>query len=439
MKRTTLALAALLTATSGSASQQTNPGAALVHYDALLALDIEQGGISGTVVVTAVGRGDGASSVTLDCGELTIDSASLGGRPLRVATADHRVTLALPERLRAGATARVAIRYHGQPRRGLRFFKEVQQAYTVFSTSQWLPVDDAPDQKASLTLKLSVPTGSNAVASGELVARRSLRGATLFEWRQRTPLPTYVFGFAVGRFQSVAETDRGVRLDYLSDACSEAELRRIFAETKGMLEFFEDRAGVRYPGTRYSQVLAAGRVEQEVGSFTLLSESYGPRVLADPQDVWLMAHELAHQWWGNGVTCRDWNHFWLNEGIATFLASAYKEHRFGRDVYVREVDEWRTRYQRVREQGQDKPLVFPDWTNPTANDRTLVYQKGAYVMHLLREHMGEARFWRGLRHYTRAFMGRSVTTPDFQRAMEQGSGADLRDFFERWVYGIRSE
>src|SRR6185436_17994782 len=145
----------------------------------------------------------------LDCGELTIDSASLSGRPLRVATADHRDTLALPERLRAGATARVAIRYHGQPRRGLRFFKEVQQAYTVFSTSQWLPVDDAPDQKASLTLKLSVPTGSNAVASGELVARRSLRGATLFEWRQRTPLPTYVFGFAVGRFQSVAETDRG--------------------------------------------------------------------------------------------------------------------------------------------------------------------------------------------------------------------------------------
>jgi aminopeptidase N len=175
-------------------------------------------------------------------------------------------------------------------------------------------------------------------------------------------------------------------------------------------------------------------VEQEVGSFALLSESYGPRVLADQQDVWLMAHELAHQWWGNGVTCRDWNHFWLNEGLATFLASAYKEHRFGRDVYLREVEEWRARYERVREQGQDKPLVFPDWTSPTANDRTLVYQKGAYVAHLLREHLGEARFWSGLRHYTRAFMGRSVTTPEFQHAMEQGSGADLREFFERWVY-----
>jgi aminopeptidase N len=171
LKRTTLALAALLTAASASASQQTNPGAALVHYDALLALEIEQGGISGTVVVTAVGRGDGASSITLDCGELTIDSASLGGRPLRVAAADHRVTLALPERLRAGATARVAIRYHGQPRRGLRFFKEVQQAYTVFSTSQWLPVDDAPDQKASLSLKLS---GADGLERGR---ERRARGA----------------------------------------------------------------------------------------------------------------------------------------------------------------------------------------------------------------------------------------------------------------------
>jgi aminopeptidase N len=432
-------MAVLFAATSARAAEPANPAASLVHYAAELAIDIDAGAIEGTVVVTAVGRGGAVSSITLDCGELTIAAASLGGRPLRVTTAEHRVTLALPQPLRAGEKAHIAVRYHGQPRRGLRFFKAEQQAYTAFSTSQWMPVDDAPDQKATLALKLSVPSGSSAVASGELVARRPSRGATLFEWRQRTPLPTYVFGFAVGRFLTVGETHRGIRLDYASDSCSEAELRRIFAETKGMLEFFEDRAGVRYPGSRYSQVLAAGRVEQEVGSFTLLSESYGPRVLADPQDVWLMAHELAHQWWGNGVTCRDWNHFWLNEGLATFLASAYKEQRFGRDVYQREVDEWRGRYERVRQQGQDKPLVFPDWTNPTANDRALVYQKGAYVVHLLREHLGEARFWAGLRAYTRAFMGRSVTTLEFQRAMEQASGADLREFFERWVYGIRGE
>ena len=238
----------------------------------------------------------------------------------------------------------------------------------------------------------------------------------------------------------MSETHRGVRLEYLGASFTDAELRRVFAETGSMLEFFEERAGVRYPGRSYTQVLAAGRVEQEVGLFTLLSESYGRRLLDDdPRDLWLMAHELAHQWWGNSVTCRDWNHFWLNEGLATFLADAYLERRFGPEVYAKQIAGARDDYERVRDKGGDKALVFPDWLKPSADDRVIVYRKGAYVLHLLRESLGETLFWAGLRDYTRRHMGGSVTTGDFQKAMEESTGRDLDAFFERWVYSAGGE
>jgi aminopeptidase N len=201
-----------------------------------------------------------------------------------------------------------------------------------------------------------------------------------------------------------------------------------------MIDFYEDKAGVKYPYPTYSQVLAAGGVEQEMSSFTALRETYGHDVLANERAIWLGAHELAHQWWGNMVTNRDWTHFWLNEGIASFMASAYKEHRFGRTEYLKDIEEYRLNYEKLRTAGKDRSLVFADWNNPTAEDRTLVYDKGAYVIHLLRTELGEQTFWSGIRLYTRSYFGKSVTTADFQRAMEEASKRNLQEFFNKWVY-----
>ena len=116
------------------------------------------------------------------------------------------------------------------------------------------------------------------------------------------------------------------------------------------------------------------------------------------------------------------------------MAAAYQERRFGRQEYLHEIAASRARYEKVRDDGHGRPLVFPDWDRPTADDRTLVYHKGAYVLHLLRELLGERAFWDGLRYYTRTYFGRSVTTADFQAAMERSSGRNLADFFDRWVY-----
>lgn len=116
------------------------------------------------------------------------------------------------------------------------------------------------------------------------------------------------------------------------------------------------------------------------------------------------------------------------------MAAAYDEHRFGRDAYLQDIERARRRYETVREAGHDRSLAFPDWRRPTADDRTLVYQKGAYVLHLLREQLGEDAFWAGIRHYTEEHRGGSVTTEDFRRSMEESSSLNLGPFFDTWVY-----
>jgi aminopeptidase N len=201
-----------------------------------------------------------------------------------------------------------------------------------------------------------------------------------------------------------------------------------------MLAFFTEKAGVAYPLPIYSQVLLMGPAAQEMAGFSTMGARYGTRVLADPQAIWLGAHEMAHQWWGNGVTNRSWRHFWLNEGIASFMTAAYLEHHLGKDAYTAQIEAARTKYIAIREAQQDKSLVFADWDAPTPVDRSLVYDKGALVLHELRAYMGENRFWAALQHYTRKHWGQSVETTDFQRAMEASSGMNLTGFFRLWVY-----
>ena len=402
----------------------------VIHYDVTIKPDISTKTIKGTVVIKFVTARD---EVVFDCGALTIDSVYYKHDTLKFSVKDRRLRIELPGKSKS--VREIEINYHGTPRFGIRFFPDRNQVHTIFSTSQWMVCVDDPADKATLTMKLVFPAALTAVANGRFVYQRELSdGLRVSEWRQTKPIPTYIFGFAVGPFRVVTQKKSNVEFRYLATDYSDDEVRRIFRDTPDMLDFFEDKAGVKYPSPTYTQVLAAGTVEQEMDTFTALKESYGKQVLDNEQDQWLAAHEFAHQWWGNMVTCRDWNHFWLNEGIATFIAAAYLEHRFGREAYMREIDSYRANYEKVRDAGKDKSLVFPDWLRPTREDRILVYDKGAYVMHLLREEMGERAFWNGLRLFTRRHFGRSVVTTDFTRAMEAAAGKSLQPFFAKWIY-----
>jgi aminopeptidase N len=416
-------------------SSPSERGFDVLHYDAAIEPDIPAMSVAGRVSIR-VRLLASVDSLEFDRGELAIDAVREASATLRFELLPRRVRVRLPHPVERGQTRTIDIDYRGTPRFGLQFVPERSQLYTIFSTSQWLVCIDAPDERATLDLRVALPADLQAAGSGRLAGtRRRPDGRMTHEWREDRAMPSYTFGFAAGRFDEVTARDRRVAYRYLGSAfASTRELERVFADTPDMVRFFARRAGVPYPHDSYTQVLVARTAGQELAGFALLSDAYGQNLRDNPESIDLSAHEVAHQWWGNLVTCQDWRHFWLNEGFATFMAAAYDEHRFGRAAYERDIDAARARYEHVRKTSGDRPLVFPSWDRPTADDRTIVYQKGAYVLHRLREMLGDGPFWKGIRYYTRRYQGQAVTTADFQRAMDASTGKDLSAFFATWVY-----
>ncbi len=176
-----------------------------------------------------------------------------------------------------------------------------------------------------------------------------------------------------------------------------------------------------------------GNPEQELGDFTLLPNTYGTTLLSHPDEEWLLAHELAHQWWGIGLACREWGDFWLNEGVATFMADVFLGERYGQGRYEHEIEIAHTNYDRLKAAGKDHALCYRGKGESEVGGN-LPYYKGAWVLHLLRRQLGEQVFWQGFKTYTRANWGRTVTSKDFQAAMEMAAGSSLSVFFDQWVY-----
>jgi aminopeptidase N len=407
----------------------------VIHYDATIQPDIAENVFSGRVTIAFAISGGRTSDVEFDAGNLIVDAVTERSRPLRFERQARHLRVRLVDGVETGRRHEIAVAYHGQPRGGLTFIADPPQALTAFSTSDWMVCIDAPGDRATFRLHLVVPQDFLVVANGAFVRRHvEANGLVTHEWNETVPMPSYVFGFAAGRFREASADVGGVTFRHIGAGLSAPELQQIFSETPDILAYFEARAGVRYGSRTYTEVLAGNGGGQEMSGYTLLPDSYGRNVLADGRAGTLAAHELAHQWWGNLVTCQDWREFWLNEGFATFMAAAYIERRDGRDAYDRVIAASRDRYLVVKNTGHDRPLVFPDWNHPTMDDRTIVYQKGAYVLSLLRERLGETAFWNGVKQYTRQHAGRSVTSADLQRAMERASRQDLSSFFAEWVY-----
>lgn len=424
-------LAATLLLAGATASAQVAP-INVQHYRVRLQPDIAAGTLRGEEDVRLCLLGDG-DTVVLDAGALSVDSVSLGKQALTTSRNGKTLAITLPRSHRAGACVALHLRYSGKSSYGLQMHPERRQAYTIFSTSQWMPANDAPSDRATLDLEVTLPGGLQAIGTGVAQPVRHAEESATHRWRLRQPMPSYLYGFAAGPFARVQFDANGIHHEWLGDGFDDAQLRRIFADTPAMLAFFADKAGVAYPHRTYSQALVADTVGQELAGMALVSEVYGREVLDDETRQGLIAHEAAHQWWGNGVTNPDWRQFWLNEGITTFMAAAWMQHRLGDAVYDAQVERWRLRVEKLRADGKDKPLVFPDWNKPSSDDRAVVYTKGAYAMHLLRRELGEDAFWRGLRDYTRTHFGKSVTTADLQAAMERSSGRDLSAFFREWA------
>src|SRR6185295_506775 len=368
--------------------------------------------------------------------DIIVSEVTLDGVALPYEQADERLRFTLPA---PDAERRdVRLRYSGKPKRGLRITAD--QAFTAFHTNHWMACDPDPAAKATLRLALIVPARLTAIGTGRAAGRDVLdEGRVRYRFELERPYSTYLFGFAVAAFQETTAQAGHVALRYAGTPFTPDELQRVFRETPQVLAFFEEKAGVPYPGDVYTQVLMPKGPAQEMVDLSVMSDGYGKSVLDDPREDYLIAHELAHQWWGNLVTCRTWSDFWLNEGMATYMVAAFKEQLWGRDEYDREMAMARLRYENALAKGQGRPLVYTGWSTSDEMGGPVTYSRGALVLHLLRRQLGDSAFWTGIRDFTRAGAGGTVDSEALRSALERASGQDLRRFFSQWVYGPRPE
>lgn len=406
----------------------------IVRYSLALRPDKSTGAVSGSETVE-FRAGPAATQIRFSANALSIDRATIDDRHADFAATAEGVTFALPASRRPGASSTLRIAFSGIPRRGL--VRQPAAVYSSYFACDWMfCLQDAPGDKAWFDLDLHLPAGASSVASGRRL--RDLPGAggsTVHRWRARRPYSAYLFGFAAGDLQFAARQHHGMRFSFANASGAGADLPALFAETTAIASFFASKAGLPLPDRTYTQVLVAGQEAQEAAGFSLIGRDALDRDLREPATQWIVAHELAHQWWGNLVTTATWQDFWLNEGFATFMTAAWKQHRFGEAAYQADLDVARTRLRRAADLGYDKPLAWDGAYPSLATRRAVQYSKGALFLDLLRTELGEAAFWRGIRSYTRRFAGRTVQSADFERAMAQASGRDLSPLFTEWVYG----
>ncbi len=429
------------------------------HIALDLSLDHAGGELSGSAELSVVRVDPRAIELRLDAVDLDIESVhwratrrrgrAIKGqrwRPAELLAYDgEQLCVAVSSELDAAV---LRVRYRAAPRRGMYFLapdeavpNRPEQIWTQCQDEDArhiFPCHDKPHIRQTMDVRITVRPGWFVLSNGQLLSGKRRQRQGHFHYRMSKPLPSYLFSVVAGSFAVLEDRVGDVPVNYYVPPGREADGRRTFANTPAMIRLFAERTGMPYPWSKYAQVVVNDFIfgGMENTSATTMCEQIllDERAAIDVSSDDLIAHELAHQWFGDLVTCRDWSHGWLNEGFATFFEHVWREHHRGGDEYLHGLrgdllaylGEAGSRYQR--------PVVCSDYEAPIDIFDRHLYEKGALTLHVLRSQLGDEVFWRGIQLYLSTHAGGVVETRDLQRALEEVSGASLEQFFEQTLF-----
>jgi aminopeptidase N len=352
----------------------------------------------------------------------------------------------------------IEVTYETRPRKGAYFVKPSRgsgnTALMVWTQGEsednryWLPLPDNPNIKFPTELEVTVPKGMIAVSNGVLVDVKDLGDKSTWRWVFDYPHSPYLIAFAAGEFEKLETECDGVKLEYYWPKGRYGDPQVTFAATCDAIRFFSEYTGVRYPYPVYKQVAVHEFIYggMENTTVTILTDTtMHTRREECPYDEWpcrgredfssdgLVAHELAHQWFGDLVTTRDWGNIWLNEAFATYFDALYTLHSRGFDEFAYRL------YQNLRAyldeyRRYSRPIVTNLYSIPEEMFDRHTYEKGSLVLHTLRSIIGEENFRKGIETYLTRHRFSNADTEDLRRAMEEASGEDLTWFFRQFVY-----
>jgi aminopeptidase N len=413
----------------------------VLHIDLHLRPDLDAKLLHGVCTTTVTAIEDGVRSVRMDATDLSIASVTRDGAPLPFTSTSTALVVEFPQPLAAGERATFAVTYTTvEPRRGLYFIETPRHAWTQSQDQDarfWFPCFDHPAEKQTTSQTIVVPKGLFALGNGALTSRTDDGDTTVFRYEQRIPHATYLVTMVAGDFAEIAQAHDGVPVAYYVQRGREADGERAFGNTPAMIDCFARTIGVPYPYERYGQIAVSefifGGMENTTATTQTDRTLHDERAHLDFSSDPLVSHELAHQWFGDLVTCRDWSQAWLNEGFATYFEAVWREANLGWDEYQYDVftlvadylDEDGDRYRR--------PIVCNVYRDPIELFDKHLYQKGGAVLHMLRGELGWERMKRSLTRYVSDNAQRNVETIDLVRAIEATTGRNLRGFFDQWI------
>jgi aminopeptidase N len=420
--------------------------------------DLSGGRFTGTQRLLVAPIGMPVQALRLAAEGLRIDAVEVDGRPAEFAHDGSTLTVRFAEPLSraSGRACEVAIRYAGdRPVDGLTFSAatpevpgaapargaEVHTQGQTETNRYWFPIHDFPNVRVPTELVITVPKGLQASANGALVSHEVRGDRETWHWKQEKPHVPYLVSLVIGDFDRVELPNplSKVPMAVWAPKGRGADALATYANTDRMMKVFERAFGQPYPWARYDQLIVrnfgAGGMEN-TSATTMMPTAVHDEVARAEQDLdGLISHELCHQWTGDLVTCRSWEHIWLNEGWATYGTALWMEERDGADGYWDSVL-GNARVARGDVPGAPEAMCSPVYerAGQTFSRPANPYPKGASILHMLRRMLGDEVFFRGVHAYMARHALGLAETHDFRRAMEEASGLGLEWFFDQWCF-----
>lgn len=421
-----------------------NPAIDVERYRYFIELNDENAQIKGKAVIRIHALSP-LRTFELDLGQrdetgkgMQVSAVSLAGQALVVSQVQDKLKIQLPNIQATNTTFEIEITYQGEPKSGL-FTSNNKFGERVFFADnwpdhghQWLPSIDHPSDKAAVEFIITAPEQYAVVANGLKIEESSLDGhRKLAHWREDVPIPVKVMVIGVARFamQESARLNDVAVTSWVFPQNRQEGFHDYQVAVKA-LDYFQKNVGP-YPYKKLANVQSKTRFGGLENANTIFY--FENSVTGKGEQEALIAHEIAHQWFGNSTTENDWHHVWLSEGFATYFANLYIEHTFGREAFLKKLLANRDKVIRYHQKVM-RPIIDTTIQDPKFVLSPNTYEKAAWMLHMLRQQLGDQLFWQGIRTYYAKFSGKNVLSVDFQTVMEQVSGKDLTNFFQQWLY-----
>jgi len=417
------------------------------HLAITLTPDFQTRTIEATTTLTFTPIANPLTELRLDAVDLNIQSVTASTPVDDYHTTEDALFITFKNPIAPNTQSSVTIAYHAQPTTGL-YFRTPDMGYHKDDTHlwtqgeshlhrHWFPSYDYPNQKFTTEITATVPADMTVIANGSITSNTTNPSSKLktVTWRQNQPHSNYLVALVIGYFDELTDTTHRVPMSFFTPVSKAKHAQNSFKTTADTMTFFEDELQTPYPWDRYNQAIVDDFIAGGMENTTLTILTTGTLHPPQNQDLRtsqsLVAHELAHQWFGDYLTCKDWSHLWLNEGFATYYAHLYDRHRNG----AASMNYGLLRNLRSLTRANDKrPIVYKNYKDPGDQFDSRAYAKGGWVLHMLHSQLGDTLYQKTIATYLKNNAFKNVITQDLINAAEQTTGLSLQQFFDQWVF-----